>query len=80
MPRLHPREKMVREAQTQLMQNLLDLQRNFELTDGEWVSIIAGELGDTLTRWAKYAIREERHGRADRPGGLAGPEDEDGER
>lgn len=70
MSRLHPRERVVRQAQLDLMEALNDWQRDHELTDAEYVSLVANELGSRIGSLTRMQIRTERHGTTDKPGGL----------
>jgi hypothetical protein len=72
--RLHPREALVREARIELHQAVLDWLRKeevSELTAYEEVMVVTSVLSQVITGAMKYAIREERHGDAETPGGLA---------
>lgn len=70
--RVHEREKIVREAQSDLSEKLLDwmTKHDDQLTFAEELRVIAGVLGDHLSQMAKYEIRRERHGDENKPGGL----------
>ena len=68
---IHPREMLVTQARMQLTDALIAWRkRNAELTVAELVSVITGEMSSMLLGIAKFAIRHERHGDADKPGGL----------
>lgn len=67
MPRMHPRVQIVNKAETKLRETLLEIQR--DLTEPEFLGVVAGMLGEQIGHIAKYAIRQERHGRTDKPGG-----------
>jgi hypothetical protein len=69
--KMHPREKLVREARSELQQILLDWAKRYDLTTGEELSIIGSTLVSTVGNVGKYMIREERHGNMDTPGGLS---------
>ncbi len=69
--RLHPREMVVRQAKCDLLNAILDVVAKHELTEGEQLSVVAGELSSWVMGVAKYAIREERHGDPEKCGGLS---------
>lgn len=54
---LHPRYFNVNEAKYKVLEAILKIEQEYELTYGE----IFGILGDTVSDYAKYAIRDERH-------------------
>jgi hypothetical protein len=68
--KMHKRERVVNQARIDLSQAILDWAGEHKLTDGEYVSVLNGVLSDQIGSWAKYKIREERHGNTDTPGGL----------
>lgn len=71
--RTHPRVAIVTQARAALTEAVLrwDREHAAGLTDGEWVGVISGVLGDQLGHWAKYTIRAERHpDDPDKPGGI----------
>jgi hypothetical protein len=71
MSRMHPREKVVRQARIALMEALGAWQEAHEdLTDAELLSLLSGELHSQISGVVKYMIRFERHGDTDTPGGL----------
>lgn len=67
---IHGREAPVREASLELTKAVLDIVKRHSLTDGETLRIVGEVLGGWVASTAKYMIREERHGRTDKPGGL----------
>lgn len=69
LPREHPREQIVRDAECKLGMYLVDEIRSL-LTNAEYMRVVVSVLGDSLSRLARYAIRHERHGDLDKPGGL----------
>ena len=69
--RVHKREKIVTQARIDLMEAVIQWAGKHELTDCEFVSVINSVLSDQLGSWAKYKIREERHGNTNTPGGRA---------
>jgi hypothetical protein len=70
--KLHEREEVVQRARIALSKALLGWLCEYgeELTFGEELSIVQGELGTQISSMAKYKIRHERHGDEDKPGGL----------
>jgi methyl coenzyme M reductase gamma subunit len=67
LPRIHPRESMVRAAESRVRNALAN--ETHGLTEGERLRVIAAVFGDAVGSIAKLAIREERHGDPDKPGG-----------
>lgn len=68
LPTLHPRERLVTKAK-------LDLQMAIEgplegLTEAEKLRVVNSVLSSYIGSVVKYAIREERHGDLEKPGGL----------
>lgn len=67
MPKLHPREEIVRAAQSDLLEFMLKWSRAHDLTAIEETQLLLSQVDMTL----KYALREERHpDEPDRPAGL----------
>lgn len=70
LPRIHPRESIVTQAERDLDEAFDRICQRHELTCGEKlriaVSVFARYVGDV----AKYTIREERHGDPSKRGGL----------
>lgn len=80
--RMHPREPMVRTAENDLRKAISDVVfRKYDgerLSPGEQLRVVNAACSDWIANEAKYTIREERHGDASKPGGLApdvGPQD-----
>jgi hypothetical protein len=69
---MHPREKLVREAESKLRGHVLDILDDSGLTEGESLRVLAAVFGGYLASVAKYAIRVERHGDTETPGGWDG--------
>ena len=71
--KLHEREKVVHEAKMDLAEKVLEWMQTHRknLTTAEELKVVSGEFGDYMQRMAKYAIRRERHGDENQPGGLA---------
>lgn len=71
--KIHEREKTVRQAKRVLSEKLLEWMQEYaeKLTFAEELRVVGGELGDYISRMAKYQIRRDRHGDDNKPGGLA---------
>lgn len=71
LPRIHPREAIVRKAEGELKDVLLDAVKKHDLTEGEALRVACAVFADWVASTAKYMIREERHpGDPNTPGGL----------
>lgn len=64
---IHPRVIVVRQASIEIAQAVTNAMQKHELTYAEAFSI----LGEQISGLAKFAIRQERHGDTDTPGGEA---------
>ncbi len=77
MPRMHPREIVVRKAESELHSLIAkwasDLEKNEEsdLTVWEYIQVVQSVLSSTILNLAKIQIRIERHGDPNKPGGFA---------
>jgi hypothetical protein len=69
MPKIHPREKIVRSAE-KLLRDALSEVGKLELTELEYVQLCQDVLGGEILTICRYGIREERHGNRDTPGGF----------
>lgn len=69
--RMHPRERVVRKARSALQSHLTQWLKHHDLTTYEEIMVISDVMGSTITGAMKYAIREERHGDQNTPGGIA---------
>ncbi len=69
MPKIHPREELVGAAETAIRNAVHDATE--KLTEGETLRVLASVLCNEVGRIARHRIRIERHGLADKPGGLA---------
>lgn len=67
--KIHEREQKVLVACAQVQRDYLLAVK--DLTTAEELRVIATVFGDILGSIAKYAIRQERHGSTDKPGGVA---------
>lgn len=65
----HPREAIVRAAEAKI--RAVFMEALDDLTDAEQIRVVSGAAHEWLGVIAKYAIREERHGDHNTPGGLA---------
>jgi hypothetical protein len=66
---MHSRETVVREAELKLKRALLEAIK--DLTEAEGLRVVNAVMSSHIGSVAKYAIREERHGDPEKPGGLA---------
>lgn len=66
MHKIHPRQKIVREATNEINTSLFSIIDKHGITDGEVLNI----LSSFLSTQAKYMIRQERHQDTNKPGGL----------
>lgn len=71
LPRIHPRVKPCNEARQAIEAAIAKAVKEHELTTAEEISVINGACSSCIGHIAKYAIRHERHGDKDRPGGWA---------
>jgi len=68
--RIHPREEIVRGAENGIRLALADIVQEHKLTEAEALRVVNAALSDWIGGVAKFAIREERHGNSDTPGGF----------
>ena len=68
--KLHEREALINKAEAMLREVLLEV-LEMELTQSEYVSVVARVMSDSIQSSMKYVIREERHGSSNTPGGVA---------
>lgn len=68
--RIHPREERTRKAEYALKGAVHDIIVRHDLTEAEGLRVVNAALSDRVGGVAKYAIREERHGNTDTPGGF----------
>ena len=66
MPRVHPRVKLVTGAEIKLREALSEIRK--DLTEPEYLKVVANIFGEEVGHIAKYAIRQERHGCTDKAG------------
>ena len=78
MPKLHERELLVRAAERVLRDALVEVLSNHDLTQMEYIQLCQNVLGGEILNTCKYAIRVERHGNTDTPGGFAKDDEESG--
>jgi hypothetical protein len=67
MPKQHPREVLVQEAELNLREAILKVTK--DLTEAESLRVVNSVMSSHIGSVAKYAIREERHGNTETPGG-----------
>lgn len=77
MPRLHEREIKMQQAELALREKINSWVREHteDMTDAEFIRAISGVMNEQIMTCMKYAIRRERHGNTDTPGGWADAED-----
>lgn len=71
--RLHPREKLVRDAEVKLLElvcNWLDSDEANALTEWEGARVLNQVFGLQIASLVKFAISHERHGDTDKAGGI----------
>lgn len=71
--KIHPREPLVNEVEAKILATIH--RETARLTEAESLRVVNKACSGWIASVAKYAIRLERHGDADQPGGLA-PDDE----
>lgn len=69
--KLHEREIVVRRADVGLRTAIEDVIDKHDLTAVEALQVVNAALSSWIGSYAKYAIRRERHGNEDTPGGWA---------
>lgn len=70
LPRIHPREEIVTKAEMDLHGAVLDVLKRYDLTTAESIRVLTEAFSAQLHSIAKFCIRQERHGDADKPGGF----------
>ncbi len=70
LPTLHPREKNVRDAETDIRLAIHEAIKKHDLTTGEILRVVTACLSDEIGSIAKFAIRRERHRSTKKPGGV----------
>lgn len=73
LPKLHPKEIVCSRAEDELFQTITTWRRKWRkdgLTSTEELQIIQNVLSSQVGQALKYAIRMERHGTTDKPGGV----------
>lgn len=70
MMKIHQREQTVRAAELELRCAINDTIKKHKLTSGESLRVVITIAYEWIGNMARYAIREERHGDSDKPGGL----------
>lgn len=69
LPRRHPREESCTKAQIALKLAIQTICREHDLTDAESLRVVTAAMSTWIGDVAKYAIRMERHGDTNKPGG-----------
>lgn len=69
--RIHPRQKLLKEAESIIAAAILNVVVNGKLTGAEYVQVLTKVFSESILDHTKYEIREERHGDKEKPGGLA---------
>ena len=77
--RLHEREKTVALARVDILKSWMRICKDYDLTDGEALSVLSGFVGTELGQVAKHMIRIERHGDPEALGGVASDDDTENE-
>lgn len=70
MARIHPREQQVNLAESALAIAMWKEIEKHDLTQVEAMRVVHNACGSVLGGLIKHAIRYERHGDTDKPGGL----------
>ena len=69
MPRIHEREKLIKNAEIALRLAIVGATKG--LTEAEAISVVTSVFSEEILGRMKYAIRMERHGNTETPGGWA---------
>jgi hypothetical protein len=69
--KIHPRNIKVRDAESKLREALGNIEKEFELTQFEYMQMLHGVYSSDISGCLKFLIREERHGDRHKPGDLA---------
>lgn len=69
---IHPRERLVREAENKLTQAFIEWAKDKDLTIIEELQVVNKVSSDWVSTILKYELRQERHGNKNTPSGLAG--------
>jgi len=72
MPRIHPREQLVKDAEMKIKTAIVEACKG--LTTAESLQVVNHACHEEIGGILKYEIRMERHGNTNTPGGWA-PED-----
>ncbi len=73
MPRIHEREKLINNSESGLRLAVVECTKG--LTEAEAISVVTNVLSGEILGRMKYAIRMERHGNTETPGGWAPSEE-----
>ncbi len=69
LPRIHPRETNCNKARSDITSAILKAVETYELTEAEQLRVVNAACSEWIGGIAKYAIRQERHGNTETPGG-----------
>lgn len=68
--KIHPGEERVRLAEHNIGVVVDEMISKHSLTEAETIQVVTQVMSRVLLSVAKYAIRKERHGNTDKPGGI----------
>lgn len=68
--KIHPRTRVVEQARRDVSVAIDKAVDEHDLTDGEYLQVLARVFGDSLGTFARLMVRDERHGDLDKPGDL----------
>jgi len=71
MPKIHERESLVKSAELQLREAIVEMMKSWDLTTFETIQVFNKVMSEEIASVVKYQIRFERHGNYDTPGGWA---------
>ena len=74
--KIHKRESIVRLAELDITEAVHKITEKHKLTTLEMLCVVNGAMSGVIGSIVKYEIRNERHGNYDKPGGLAGDEED----
>lgn len=70
LPRIHSRERRCLDADLELSRAITEIATKHELTTVEELRLVNSTLSNHIGGILKFALRKERHGNTDKPGGL----------
>lgn len=74
---MHPRARVVQEAQTDLQGRILEWLKDHDLTTIEELAVLNHTLSGTISGTLKMCLRQERHGNVDEGADAEGRQDQD---